>query len=136
LKTNPKIAGHLMDPQFRSLYDMCIANPQMLMQVMQMDPRFMDVFKELTGLDLGKMQEERAKNDDKTEEMKKQAAENQAKRQAEEAARKKAEEEEQAAMPSEECEQKERAYKAEKIKLEGNEFYKKKNCPKAIELYS
>ncbi len=58
LKTNPKIAMHLMDPQFKNMYDMCIANPQMLMQVMQMDPRFMDVFKELTGLDLGKMQEE------------------------------------------------------------------------------
>jgi len=40
----------------------------------------MDVFKELTGLDLGKMQEEKAKNDDQTEEMKKQAAENLAKR--------------------------------------------------------
>ena len=41
------------------------------MQVMQMDPRFMDVFKELTGLDLGKMQEEKAKNDDQTEDMQK-----------------------------------------------------------------
>jgi stress-induced-phosphoprotein 1 len=104
------------------------------MQVMQMDPRFMDVFKELTGLDLGKMQEERSKNEVKTEDMEKQAAENQAKRQAEEAARKKAEEE--AALPNEEREKKERAYKAEKIKLEGNEFYKKKNFAKAIELYS
>ena len=24
LKTNPKIAKHLQDPQFRNLYDMCI----------------------------------------------------------------------------------------------------------------
>ena len=32
----------------------------MLIQVMQMDPRFMEVFKELTGLDLGAMGEARA----------------------------------------------------------------------------
>jgi len=43
LKTNPKIAKHLQDTQFKNLYDMCIAQPNMLMQLMQMDPRFMDV---------------------------------------------------------------------------------------------
>jgi len=43
LKTKPKIAAHLMDPKFKSLYDMCIMQPNMLMQLMQMDPRFMDV---------------------------------------------------------------------------------------------
>jgi hypothetical protein len=31
LKSNPKIAMHLLDPKFRNLYDLCIANPQMLM---------------------------------------------------------------------------------------------------------
>jgi len=31
---------------------------------MQKDPRFMDVFKELTGIDLGEMQEQRAKNEE------------------------------------------------------------------------
>jgi len=35
----------------------------MLMQVMQMDPRFMEVFQELTGLDLGAMGEQKAKAD-------------------------------------------------------------------------
>jgi hypothetical protein len=29
----------------------------MLMQIMQTDPRFMDVFKELTGIDFGNIQE-------------------------------------------------------------------------------
>ena len=53
LKTNPKITMHLQDPQFKNLYDMCIAQPNMLMQLMQMDPRFMDVIQELTGIDLG-----------------------------------------------------------------------------------
>ena len=39
------------------------------MQVMQMDPRFMDVFKELTGIDLGEVQENRAKQEEQSEEM-------------------------------------------------------------------
>lgn len=59
LKSNPKIAMHLLDPKFRNLYDLCIANPQMLMQVMQMDPRFTDVFGELTGINLGDMAQAR-----------------------------------------------------------------------------
>jgi hypothetical protein len=34
----------------------------MMMQVMQTDPRFMEVFQVLTGIDLGKMQEEGMKD--------------------------------------------------------------------------
>lgn len=106
----------------------------MLMQVMQMDPRFMEVFKELTGVDLGEMQQERAKNDAASEEGRK-AAEAAAKaRAAEEEAKRKAAEE--AAMPSEERAKIERAKEAESVKLQGNEFYKKKDFAKAIELYS
>jgi hypothetical protein len=48
----PRIAKYFEDPKFKNLFELCQANPQMLMQVMQMDPRFMDVFKELTGIDL------------------------------------------------------------------------------------
>ena len=40
----------------------------MLIQVMQTDPRFMEVFKELTGLDLMAMGEERAKAEEETKE--------------------------------------------------------------------
>jgi len=43
----------------------------MLMQMMQMDPRFMDIFKELTGIDLMDVQENQMKNKDRTEEMRK-----------------------------------------------------------------
>lgn len=49
----------------------------MLMQCMQMDPRFMEVFQELTGLDLGKMQADHAKSEEESKEA-------QAKREAEE----------------------------------------------------
>ena len=60
LKQNPKFAAYFQDVQFKNMFDMCMANPQMLMQAMQMDPRFMEVFTELTGMDLGKMGQERA----------------------------------------------------------------------------
>jgi len=37
------------------------------MQMMQMDPRYMDIFKELTGIDLGNMQENMARGKDREE---------------------------------------------------------------------
>ena len=52
LKANPRIAKYFEDPRFAATWQMCSQNPQMLMQVIQTDPRFMDVFKELTGIDL------------------------------------------------------------------------------------
>lgn len=57
LKANPRIAKYFEDPQFAAKYAMCNQNPQMLMQIIQTDPRFMDVFKELTGVDLMDVQE-------------------------------------------------------------------------------
>ena len=44
LKTNPKIAEFMKDVKFKNLYDLCIQNPQMLIQFIQMDPRFQVVF--------------------------------------------------------------------------------------------
>jgi hypothetical protein len=41
----------------------------MLMQVIQTDPRFMDVFKELTGIDLMDMQSQQMKKKEQQEEM-------------------------------------------------------------------
>ena len=57
-------------------------NPQMLMQVMQMDPRFMDVFTALTGVDLSKMKGDAGKTEEMSEDMEKVAAENKAKYEA------------------------------------------------------
>ena len=59
-EADPKIAQWLKDDvQFRNMFDMCKQNPQMLMQLMQTDPRFMEVFKAMTGLDLAAMGAER-----------------------------------------------------------------------------
>ena len=43
------------------------------MQVMQMDPRFTDVFSALTGIDLDNMKENRAKHEANQEDMSKEA---------------------------------------------------------------
>ena len=59
LKANPRIAKYFEDPQFQSKWAMCQQDPQMMMQLLQTDPRLMDVFKELTGVDLLQMNEDK-----------------------------------------------------------------------------
>jgi stress-induced-phosphoprotein 1 len=61
LKQNPRIAKYFEDPLFRTKFEMCGKDPQMMMQLIQSDPRFMDVFKELTGIDLMDVQEKQMK---------------------------------------------------------------------------
>ena len=90
---NPRIAAYFADPQFRNKFDMCQSNPQMMMQFVQSDPRMMDVFKEITGIDLMDMQAQQAKNKDRMEEARKKREEQEAKKKQEEDRRKKEEEE-------------------------------------------
>jgi stress-induced-phosphoprotein 1 len=61
LMMNPRIAGYFKDPMFRNTFELVKRDPQSLMAVMQKDPRFMDVFKELTGIDLMDMQSQQMK---------------------------------------------------------------------------
>ena len=49
---DPKISQYFKDPQFKNMFEMCKQNPQMLMQFMQMDPRFQDVLSCMLGIDL------------------------------------------------------------------------------------
>lgn len=94
----------------------------------------MEVFKELTGLDLGAMGEERARQEEETkEQIAKREAEDKAAAEAAEAARKAAAE---AELPDEEKQALQRQRDAEAKKLEGNAFYKKKDFPNAIKFYS
>jgi stress-induced-phosphoprotein 1 len=133
LMANPRIAGYFQDPKFRNTFEMCKQNPQMLMQLMQVDPRLMDVFKELTGIDLMEMQEGQMKQKEKSEEQKKKKAEEDKKREEEEAKRRK--EAEEAALPEEEKAKIAKKKAAEAKKAEGNEFYKKKQFEQALVLY-
>ena len=73
LMANPRTAKYFEDPQFRNMFEMCKQQPQMLMQLMQSDPRFMEIFQVLTGIDLMKMQEDQMQNKEMSEEMKKKA---------------------------------------------------------------
>ena len=53
-ENDPKVAKWLKDDiMFRNQFDMCKRDPNMLMQLMGQDPRWMEVFKILTGVDLG-----------------------------------------------------------------------------------
>ena len=61
LMSNPRIANYFKDPVFRTKFEFLKKDPNMMMQVIQTDPRFMDVFKELTGIDLMEMQGQQMK---------------------------------------------------------------------------
>jgi len=102
----------------------------MLMQMMQVDPRLMDVLKEVTGIDLMSMQEQQMKSKDRSEEMRKKADEEAARRKAEEDIRKKKEEED--ALPEEEKLKIANKKAAEAKKAEGNEAYKQKKFEQAL----
>ena len=121
---NPRIAGYFQDPKFRNSFEMCKKDPQIMMQMIQMDPRFMDVFKELTGIDLMDVQAQQMKAKERQEDNRKKKEEETAKRRAEEEKRRK--EEEEAALPEEEKQKIARKKQAEAKKAEGNEFYKKR----------
>lgn len=56
---------------FKNKWEGCQEDPQMMMQLIQTDPRFMDVFKELTGVDLLDMQEKEMKNKQRSEDAQK-----------------------------------------------------------------
>lgn len=79
------------------------------------------------------MRDQKQQSDEQNEESMKRAEENRVKREADAAARRKAEEE--AAMPSEEKIKFTNAKNAEAKKLQGNEFYKKKDFVQALEHY-
>jgi stress-induced-phosphoprotein 1 len=133
LMSNPRIAGYFQDPKFRNSFEMCKKDPQMLMQIIQIDPRFMDVFKELTGIDLLDMQSQQMKAKDKQEDFRKRNEELAAKKRAEDEARHKQEEEEK--LSPEERDKIARKKQAEAVKNEGNEFYKKKQFAEALKKY-
>ena len=71
LKTDSRTAKHMSDPAFVNLLDFAMKDQKMLFQLMQTDSRFNDVFAVLTGLDLGKMQEETMKTKKTSEEKEK-----------------------------------------------------------------
>lgn len=63
-EADPKIAKWLKeDIMFRNQFDLCKRDPNMIMQLIGQDPRWMEVFKILTGVDLAAFAEAKQKED-------------------------------------------------------------------------
>jgi stress-induced-phosphoprotein 1 len=138
LYTDPRTMKYMQDPQFRTLLEYGMKDQKMLMELVSKDPRFMDVFSVLTGLDLTKMGEDEEKRRREKEaadkERKKKEDEDRVKAEAERV--RKEEEERYLSMSPEEKELETRRKQAEEAKAKGNEEFKKKNWEEAIKLYS
>ena len=130
LFTDPRTANYMKDPQFKNLLDFAMRDQKVLLDVMQKDPRFMDVFSVLTGLDLNKM------NEDAREAEQKRKSEEEKKKKEDEERKKKEEEDKYNAMTPEEKKEIDDHKKADEIKLKGNEEYKKRNFDEAIKYYN
>lgn len=134
LMMNEKTRKHLQDPDFKMKFEFCKTNPQMMMQLMQSDPRFMDVFQVITGINLSEMQEKTSKNHDKSEEFKRQRDLEKKRKEEEEEARRKQEEMDR--MTDEEKENSQQLKLADEWKDKGNKSYKEKNFEEAIQNYN
>jgi stress-induced-phosphoprotein 1 len=138
LFTDPKTAKHMTDPNFKNLLDYAMKDQKVLMQLIQTDPRFMDVFGVLTGIDLTSLNEEAAKSKKKKEETDKERKirEEEERKRAEEEKRIRDEQDKWSHLSNEEKEEENKKRKAEEIKLLGNEQFKKGNMQEALKLYS
>lgn len=67
LMANERTAKYFENPDFLNKFEAVKKDPEMFQQLLQTDPRFMDVFSTITGIDLMKMQEEQLKQKDNQE---------------------------------------------------------------------
>jgi stress-induced-phosphoprotein 1 len=93
----------------------------------------MDVFKELTGIDLMDLQEKELKKKDQEEDIKKMREEEDKKRKEEDEQRRK--EQEEASLPEEERIKMKTRKDAEEFKNKGNVHYKKREFDEALKYY-
>ena len=137
LYTDPRTSKYMTDPQFVNLLQYAIKDQNMLIQMMQSDPRFMDVFSVLSGLDLSKMQENVQKDQKKNEEEehKRKLREEELKKKQEEELKKKQEQDKINSMSSEEKADYDKKKEAEDVKLQGNAEFKKGNIKEALDFY-
>lgn len=138
LFTDPRTSRYMADVQFKNLLAHAMKDQKILMQLVQTDPRFMDVFSVLTGIDLTAMSEEADKSKKKKEqedkERKKREEEERKIREEEEAKRK--EQEKWNSMSEEEKQEELNKKKAEELKIKGNDEFKKGNMESALDYYN
>jgi stress-induced-phosphoprotein 1 len=138
LFTDPRTMKYMSDPNFSNLLQMAMKDQKILLQLVQSDPRFMDVFSVLTGIDLNMMNEEslksKVKKDQGEKEIKKREEEEKARLEEE---RKRREEEERLnSLTREEKEEQNRKKLSDEVKLKGNDEFKKGNMEAALEFYN
>jgi stress-induced-phosphoprotein 1 len=138
LFTDPKTSKYMTDPQFKNLLDYAMKDQKVLMQLIQTDPRFMDVFGVLTGIDLSALNEEATKGKKKKDEEEKdrKIKEEEERKRAEEEKKRREEKERINHMSSEEKEEETKKRKGEEFKLLGNEQFKKGNWQEALNFYT
>lgn len=134
---NERIRKYFEQPDFKNKWEMCKMDTQFFMQVMQQDPRFMEVFQVLTGIDLMDMSANAQKQKEAEEERQRQReAERKRREEEEEKERLRKEAEDRINhMSEEEKEQIRKAKEAEMYKDLGNKAYKDKNFELAIKHY-
>lgn len=138
ISQKPPISQYLADPDFKKKWDLLQLNPQaMLSQLMQTDPRFIEVFGLLSGIDLGKLnaagyEMQQKEKEREEEERKKREKEWKLK---EEEEKKKAEQDRIAKLSPEERKVAEDKEKAETLRTQGNKAYMSKKFEEALELY-
>ena len=138
LYTDPRTSKYMTDPQFVNLLEYAMRDQKMLLQLVQSDPRFMDVFTVLSGIDLGKAQESYQQENKKKEE------DNKKRKEEDEVLKKKREEEDKIRQEKEryenltidEREEEDQKKNAEEIKQKGNAAFKSKNYKEALEFYT
>lgn len=133
LQADPKVSGFMKDQDFMNKLTLCKQNPQMMMQLMQMDQRFQEVFRVVTGVDLMGMQEKQFQQQKEMEELKKKKEEEAKLKKEQEEERKKKEAEDN--LPEEEKAKLALQKQANTEKDLGNAAYKAKDFSKAIEHY-
>lgn len=136
LKNDPRTKKFFEDPMFVNMWSQMgqlKTNPQLMMQLFQSDPRMMECFKVLTGIDLMDVQEKEMKARAQDEEEKKKRKAELEKKQAEDEKKKK--EAEEAALPPEEKARLAKKKEADEIKAKGNEYYKNRDFDNALKYY-
>lgn len=138
LFTDPRTSKYMGDPQFMNLLNFAMKDQKMLMELVSKDPRFMDVFSVLTGIDLAGMSEGVSKSKKEKEEMDKERKkqEEEARKKSEEERKKNEEQEKLNQMSEEEKHEFIAKQKAEELKAIGNEHFKKKEWEQALKYYN
>jgi stress-induced-phosphoprotein 1 len=137
LFTDPRTSKYMSDPQFKNLLDFAMKDQSMLMQLIGKDPRFMDVFSVLTGIDLNMMsqQAEKGKKEKDKEDLEKKKRQEEDQRKNEEEKKRREEEERYNNLSEEEKQEEIQKKAAEELKLKGNEAFKLKDYDTALEYY-